>query len=765
MTVEAGNITSGPYTGNGLTDEYDYDFRITDKSQLIVYETTAAGVRTTLTVDTDYTVSGVGVDEGGTVTRVAGNLPSGYKWYIRSNYQPTQETAFASQGGFFPSVHEKAFDKVTYLTLQLIDQLQRSLRFDDGYSGSADPSLAAPVAGAYIRWSNDGSKLINDSDISTIITISGAVATVAGIADEIVTVDGISADVTTVAGIAASVTAVAAIDSDVAAVAAVAANVTTVAGIDIEVAAVAGVAASVAAVAAVDTEVATVAGIAANVTTVAGIDTEVVAVAGIAADVTAVAGIAADVTTAADNIAAIVAAPTHAATATTQATTATTQAGIATTQAGIATTKAAEAAASAALAEAIALGVASGRPTIRPSLVLDFANAGVLDPRVTFTRASTARYFDANGVMQTAAVDECRFHHDPATGEALGVYIEAAATNLLTYSEDFANGAWSKARGTVTSNAITAPDGTLTGDKFVKTNGETGASGVFRAVSQTATIHAVSVYAKAGEVTQIRLNPESPSDSVTAQFDLAAGTIIGTNIGAGTIISQSIEHVGNGWYRCSVVWNVIAGTGQWSVYGMVAGDVSWTGNGSDGFYIWGAQLETGSSASSYIKTEGSTATRAADYPVMTGTNFSSWYNQAEGTFALSGVEWSGSTGVDNNREAIAVTGANSTNRMSIVNSGGVAVGYIDTAGTPQALISDSAQRSGDINIAFAYAQNDAAFAVEGALKGTDTSVTLPIVDRIGIGNILGSAQLNGTIRRLAYYPRRLTNAELQIITA
>jgi len=207
MTVETSNITSGPYTGNGLLDEYDYDFRITNKSQLIVYETDDDGVQTILTVDTDYTVAGVGVDEGGTVTRVAGNLPTGYTWYIRSNYLAQQETAFASQGGFFPRTHEAAFDKLTMLMQQVEDQIQRSLRLASGYSGSASPVLSAPVAGAYLRWSNDGLSLINDDAISVVATITGAISTVAGIADEVEDVAAIAADVTEVADNMAAVVA------------------------------------------------------------------------------------------------------------------------------------------------------------------------------------------------------------------------------------------------------------------------------------------------------------------------------------------------------------------------------------------------------------------------------------------------------------------------------------------------------------------------------------------------------------------------------
>ena len=131
MTVNTTNITSGPYTGNDVSDTFDYTFRVTDKNQLTVFETDTSGVRTTLTVDTDYTVNDIGNDAGGTITRTAGALPTGYTWYIRSNYKQTQTTALSSQGAFFPDVHEDALDKLTFLVQQLEDTLGRSFRLSD----------------------------------------------------------------------------------------------------------------------------------------------------------------------------------------------------------------------------------------------------------------------------------------------------------------------------------------------------------------------------------------------------------------------------------------------------------------------------------------------------------------------------------------------------------------------------------------------------------------------------------------------------------
>jgi hypothetical protein len=168
MTVPTTDITDGPYTGNGLSDNYDYNFRIEDKTEITVFETDTDGVVTTLTVDTDYTVNNVG-SATGTVTRVAGNLPTGYVWYIRSNYPDTQLTDFDSQGGFFPDIHEKAFDKLTYLFQQLKDTTGRALRFPDSYPGSFDTDIPAPQALKYIRF-NAAADAFELTDATSVIT-------------------------------------------------------------------------------------------------------------------------------------------------------------------------------------------------------------------------------------------------------------------------------------------------------------------------------------------------------------------------------------------------------------------------------------------------------------------------------------------------------------------------------------------------------------------------------------------------------------------
>lgn len=173
MTVNTKKITSGPYAGNGIADTFSYGFKVIDKTDLSVYETDDTGVQTELVVDTDYTVNSVGNGSGGTITRIAGALPAGYEWYIRSNYDETQLTAFTSQGAFFPDLHENAMDKLTFLIQQILDKIGRTFTLSDSYSGPLPLSLEDPDGGKVLRWKGDLSGLENFDTDAEYVNVNG----------------------------------------------------------------------------------------------------------------------------------------------------------------------------------------------------------------------------------------------------------------------------------------------------------------------------------------------------------------------------------------------------------------------------------------------------------------------------------------------------------------------------------------------------------------------------------------------------------------
>lgn len=169
MTVTSTKITAGPYIGNGVSNTFSYGFGIDDKSEIRVFETDDAGVRTELTVDTDFTVNDIG-ESSGTVTRNAGPLPTGYKWFMRSNYKETQEVEFESQGAFYPDIHEKAFDKNTRIVQQMTESQYRSLRMNEAYDGDFDFTLPDPVKGDFLVFTETG---VDRTDLSNKLETSG----------------------------------------------------------------------------------------------------------------------------------------------------------------------------------------------------------------------------------------------------------------------------------------------------------------------------------------------------------------------------------------------------------------------------------------------------------------------------------------------------------------------------------------------------------------------------------------------------------------
>ena len=156
MTVNTTTITAGPYAGNDIADTFAFTFRITVNTQLLVFETDTSGIETQLVLNTDYTVTGVGNDNGGSVVRTAGPLPTGHELFIRSDYKATQLTAFSSQGSFLPQTHEDALDKLTFLALQALDRFDRSLSLPAGSTTTQPLVLPTPTPGYFIRWRPDG---------------------------------------------------------------------------------------------------------------------------------------------------------------------------------------------------------------------------------------------------------------------------------------------------------------------------------------------------------------------------------------------------------------------------------------------------------------------------------------------------------------------------------------------------------------------------------------------------------------------------------
>jgi hypothetical protein len=396
-------------------------------------------------------------------------------------------------------------------------------------------------------------------------------------------------------------------------------------------------------------------------------------------------------------------------------------------------------------------------PNVRPSLDLRFALAKKLDPRITFTRGNPGTYFGPDGLMRTAGVNIPRFDHDPITGQSLGLLIEESRQNLLTYSEDFSNAIWNKTLSTISSNVTetTAPDGSNNADKLIITLAGTGGGYIIRDLSiVSGTTYTASCFVKAAEFSSFTLLFQSNAfgSNINARFNLASGTLGTIDAGA----TATIQAFPNGWYRCTAT-----ATATSTLSSGVQFRVSLRGNNTSGIYVWGAQVETGAFPTSYIPTSASTVTRSADNASMTGTNFSSWYNQSEGTFftqAKSIATISGPT-----RRFLEVSNGGAGQRYLLGYSATSNTRFLVTfSGVNVVDITSTASPSSGVKMCASYSTNNFAQSTNGVLSTRDLQGTVPTVDRMILGwdNISTNAILCGTISRLTYYPIQLTNQQL-----
>jgi hypothetical protein len=178
--------------------------------------------------------------------------------------------------------------------------------------------------------------------------------------------------------------------------------------------------------------------------------------------------------------------------------------------------------------------------------------------------------------------------------------VELVPYNLFSYSEQFDNAYWLKTNSTITANASTAPDGTTTADKLVE-NALLGEHGVARVGVMTAAgVYALSIFVKAAERTRIGIGNSSAGNY--AIFDLSLGTVVQAS--QGTVTNGEISSIdANGYYRVSCTITVGAAASASITLVSTGTTINYTGDGTSGLFLWGAQLVEGSTAKDYQKTE------------------------------------------------------------------------------------------------------------------------------------------------------------------
>jgi hypothetical protein len=344
-----------------------------------------------------------------------------------------------------------------------------------------------------------------------------------------------------------------------------------------------------------------------------------------------------------------------------------------------------------------------------------------------------------------------RINYD-ANGENGALLLEPSRTNQWFNSEYFASTDWPKTNVTISKNSIISPDGTLNASTIT----DNSTSGEHRIRGNTFFIPSganFSIFAKAAEYTKFAI--ANLSDAVAIKFDLSDGTII--SVGSGWT-NAKIENYGNGWYRLSGSISVNKTCG----YALLddSGNLIFSGDGTKGVHIWGAQFESNATyVSSYIPNHSGTGgvTRAADSCSVTGA--SDVIGQTEGTLFVDFTFNGNPTSVD---YSIMILGSIGSNYITIGGYNTSLYARVFNT-TMQGTINAFSMVAGTrYKVALAYANNDVVMYVNGVNEGSDTSASIPAVSQIGFTRPSYGASTD--ILNSQVYKERLTNAELATLT-
>ena len=409
----------------------------------------------------------------------------------------------------------------------------------------------------------------------------------------------------------------------------------------------------------------------------------------------------------------------------------------------------------------------SGNWAIKEDNLLAYKQLGnkFFDREFDFSRGTTATFVGRNGLIQESAIDVPRidFTDDP-TGHLL---LEPQSTNILAYSQDFSQNYWGKQSATVTTSTITDPTGDQNSFKLVPNSGTGGNRSIGKNFLSLSGLHTQSVFAKKGEYNYIALRTRN-NPNVSVMFDLENGTF-SVNQTSVAFVSAKIEDYGSGWYKCSITVDPsqMSSAGQiftsFSV-GITGNETnSFDGDGTSGVYIFGAQLEQKSYATSYIPTSGSAVTRNQEICNNSGTVND--FNSEEGVLYAEIAALAD----DNTFRLISLLDpVDNTNRLDIgfSNTNGI-YANVRTSGNSKISSSTVDYNIGQYyKIAIKWSNTEGcSFYLDGVeiQTGGNTSFTTSDFTSLQFRNAFNNP-LYGKTKNVKVFKRALTDAELQELT-
>ena len=376
---------------------------------------------------------------------------------------------------------------------------------------------------------------------------------------------------------------------------------------------------------------------------------------------------------------------------------------------------------------------------------------------MSVTRATTATRVNSAGLVESVANNIPRL--DYSNGTCPSLLVEPQRTNSSLYSEDLTNAYWNKFNTSISANTTTAPSGIATADKVIENTANS-----FHYVESVNSLtfgntYAISCFLKKAEREYGYIGVYT-FESKQIRVNLNDGTITSTT---GTWLSTSVEDYGNGWYRVIGTFSAYATTYFFTGPALDGSTPTYTGNGTSGIYIWGAQLEAGSYATSYIPTTSASVTRNADELIKTSAT--ALIGQTEGTILLDVYRKA-------NSEFIVFFSKGTTTPQYV----DVIYFYQTTNGNfiiecyKNNVLQFNLPLIGGLNvgnnkIALAYSQTDIALYVNGFLTATDNYADLPEMNNICINTLDIINTANFGMNVLALWKTRLTNTQLAQLTS
>jgi hypothetical protein len=378
-----------------------------------------------------------------------------------------------------------------------------------------------------------------------------------------------------------------------------------------------------------------------------------------------------------------------------------------------------------------------------------------------FTRSGNATRVNSEGLIELVTTNVPRLNYPLIDGVVNGcpsLLLEPQRTNLALYSEQFDNAGWTKTGATITANTTTSPDGYVNADKLVEDT-NTGGHLIQKILTvSAATVYTISVFVKYAGREWIRFTDAQSSNRI--HFNTLTG-VFGTT--SGTVIDYNSTTLGDGWYKLSLTTTSV-GTAYAPRITLAEADndVTYTGDGTSGVYIYGASLEQGSYATSYIPTLGASVTRSAE--TCNNAGDVNTFNSSEGVLF---AEIS-ALADDSDSKRITISDGTLANRITISVSDNIVSGFINVNNVSQYTFYESNQNVlSPIKIAVKYKANDFAIWISGVEYDASTSgTTFPpsTLTQLSFDNAVGANVFYGNVKDLQVFTTALTDAELIALT-